>query len=259
MKKFITEISKKWLRKYFLSMADAPIQKGIITGVILFTTLLILIMIFFFNSEWIALNLSGIALTISAYVTIFLSAINYIVAKLLITAFTRFDKRIIVIHDKDKVKKYAKPIWGKHPYSIIHLPNWELPFTKRVNSIEIETKIRVNRLISNLKFKLYFSFSGELNENELSTLVKSRANYHLVHHVSFAECIKTLFENHNFQTGNNDVIEIIISDWLDSTKDRTDLVEKINGIISFPNDLFDNMKIEVLVENVEIQLACVLN
>lgn len=253
------KLIQKLLKKYFLYVADAPIWKGIITGMILFISMIVLITAFFFNSGWTALNLSADALTISAYVTLILSAINYIVTKLCVTAFTHLDNKIIVIYNEDKIEKYKKPIWGKHPYCIINLPkNWTTPLSKRVNSIEIETKIRVNKLISKLKFQIYFSFTDELNENELNTLIKSQVNYQSARHVDFAECIKSLFESHNLQAGNNDLIEIIISDWLDSIRDRTDLIEKINGIIFFPNVLFDNMEIEVLLEKVEIQLACVL-
>jgi len=252
----------KLIKKYFLYVANAPIWNGIITGMILFVLMIVLITAFFFNSGWTALNLSADALTFSAYFTLTLSAINFIVVKLFITSFTHLDKKIIVINNGEKIEKYQKPIWGNYPYCIIDLPrNWKTPLSKRVNSIEIESKIRVNKLISRLKFQIFFSFTEELSENELNTLIKSQVNYRVTHHVNFAECIKSLFENNNQEAGNNAVIEIIISDWLDSPRDRNDLndlIEKINGIIDFPNDLFDNMKIEVLLEKVEIQLACVL-
>ena len=252
--KLITKLSKK----YFLYVAKKTIEKSIIIGLAIFMASMTIITLLY-GDGWKTTNLCCTSMTICSYLTLILLMLNFIVTRLCITSLKINNKKINVVCIEDHIQNYQKPIWGKYPYWIIKLPkNWKRPLSKRIHSLEIESKVRVNKLVSSLKFQAYFSFDEDLNEKELNTLIKSQVNYQSTHQIDFAECMKSLFVGYNILIGNNELIEIIISDWLDSNRERSDLIEKINGIIAFPNDLFNNMKIEFLLEKVDIQLACVL-
>lgn len=177
----------------------------------------------------------------------------------MVTAFYHDNERIVLIYRDNSIERYQKPIWGKYEYCIIDLPEkWSLPLSKKVlDDLEIEMKIKVNKIISKLKFRFSFSFNDELNENELNALIKSQINYQAARHVDFTECIQSLFENYNLQSGDTDLLEIIISDWIDSPKTRDVLIEKIEKNIGFPSELFNNSRIKISLIKIELQLACI--
>jgi len=252
---------KNLFKKYFLFVAEKPIEKAIIIGSLLFIVAVIFITALFGKTEK-ALALDSTAIYIAVLFTILLSILHFIVTGLKVTSFYEDRERIILIYKDEKIEKYEKPIWGKYPYKIINLPyGWSVPLSNG-GSKEFETtlQIRVNKQIATMLLKFNFLIYKEFANNELYSLIACQSEgTESATHFDFKKCIEFVFRNHNQQLGNLKAIESIISNRLALDQPSDELVEKIREKINFPKSLFGNASIIIEVEEIKLQLACCID
>ena len=252
---------KNLVKKYFLFVAEKPIEKAIIIGSLLLIVAVLIITALYGKTEK-ALALDNTALYLTVLFAVLLSIVHFVITGLKVTSFYEDRERIILIYKDGEIEKYVKPIWGKYPYKIINLPaKWSIPMNNH-EWYEFETtfQIRVNKQIATLVIKLNFLVYQGLSIKDLNTLImrqdKTKEN---VRDYKFKECIEFIFNNHNLYLGNPVIIGTIISEWLPSNESRDELMEKIRRKITFPAIFFEDVKVIIDLLDVKLQLACCID
>lgn len=252
---------RKLIKRYFLAIAENPIENALIIGVVLFAVSLIII-IAKFGSANESIDPCRTALTICVFITVVLAFINVVVTSLKTTSFSQNKNKIILVYFPDGTKIYKKPIWGKYLYRIIKLPNeWLLPLADQVeqnHKIVVNLKIRIKKQIAVFKIELDFWFNDEFKPEELGAMLicsKVNENFRCFY---FCECIEKIFNDYNLQDTNQTTLKTIIVERLHTPKSEDVLIKKIEEELSFPSTLFSNASIGATVLNAQLSLASFL-
>lgn len=238
----------KLIKKYFLFVAQSPMFWAWIISLAFCCLYFVGLsaVISFFDKSTFDLMKVGINLTI--FLIFFLSAINMLVPKLMITFFDVSKQRIILIYRGIKSEIYQGPLWGKYNYKIFKLPHgWFLPLSRGVETsliINFEVLKKNRALLVSLKLKIHFY--GELGARDLNDLLALQSKKTQDKKViQFEGCIRYVFEENNLTPEKREKIQEIVDDDTNKGRPLIQSIVKIRRKFFFPGYIFPNADITI--------------